>query len=441
MTDSTKAPRRWAMVLTTRGPSRDQADTIEARWAKHCRKHRGSIVGIMYEDDADVPRYRRTDDGKVEFSDSVREKRGLTVFAAIPVNDLPDADREALSAAVADVAPGHRVAVFQPEDCKDIAEMRFIPHALALYIGSAQPSVGDDDPVTFHSAEAARTPQIVHFARERHEARILAAFYEAMGLRTIPLDTESGIPTQKWANGQDYRIKRGAFAVVTGEQRVVGLDLDCKGGVDGVAAMADLGWPIDDLETLQADTPTGGVHVYVRWPEDLPMMKSTASKIALGVDTRGRGGQLRAIGSTLDKGAYTVRRAAPIAECPRELAELILERTEPKKSKPEPRAKSVRRPKSHRAGRAGLEALVQRMLDTGETGESRHKTLISVGTSAAMYHGVPGMRAARMAAETTGLDDAEIERTLSYAAGYAGLDDPVMAAEEAMDVEDDDEDE
>lgn len=133
---------------------------------------------------------------------------------------------------------------------------------------------------------------------------------------------------------------------------------------------------------------------------------------------------------------YRISRYRPIAECPPELWELV---AVTKKPEPKPRPKLSRRPMSDRGRRAGLEALVQRMMDA-EPG-TRHAELVSTATSAAMYHGTPGMRAVRMAAETTGLDADEIERTLVDAAGYAGLD-PVMAAEEAMTEEgDDDEDE
>jgi len=134
---------------------------------------------------------------------------------------------------------------------------------------------------------------------------------------------------------------------------------------------------------------------------------------------------------------YRISKHRPIAECPQALWELVAVTTKPE---PKPRSKFFRRQTSYRGRRASLEALVQRMMDA-EPG-TRHEVLISTATSAAMYHGVPGMRAVRMAAETTGLDDAEIERTLADAAGYAGLDDPVMAAEDAMNDEgDNDEDE
>lgn len=134
---------------------------------------------------------------------------------------------------------------------------------------------------------------------------------------------------------------------------------------------------------------------------------------------------------------YRISKHRPIAECPQALWELVAVTTKPE---PKPRPKLSRRPMSYRGRRASLEALVQRMMDA-EPG-TRHAELISTATSAAKHHGVPGMRAVRMAAETTGLDADEIERTLADAAGYAGLDDPVMAAEEAINDEgDNDEDE
>lgn len=136
---------------------------------------------------------------------------------------------------------------------------------------------------------------------------------------------------------------------------------------------------------------------------------------------------------------YRISKHRPIAECPQALWELVAATMKPE-PKPRSRSKFFRRQMSYRGRRASLEALVQRMMDA-EPG-TRHAELISVGTSAAKHYGVPGMRAVRMAAETTGLDADEIERTLADAAGYAGLDDPVMAAEDAMnDEEDDDEDE
>lgn len=136
---------------------------------------------------------------------------------------------------------------------------------------------------------------------------------------------------------------------------------------------------------------------------------------------------------------YRISRYRPIAECPPELWELVAATDKPTPTRKSPPKVSGRQ-KSYRGRRASLEALVQRMMDA-EPG-TRHEELISTATSAAMYHGVPGMRAVRMAAETTGLDDTEIERTLADAAAYAEMDDPVMAAEDAMnDEEDDDEDE
>jgi len=265
-------------------------------------------------------------------------------------------------------------------------------------------------------------------------------------MHCVPL-TDDGLPIEPWRADRrpdttpaDWG-RVNAYGVVTGEHGIVVIDLDRKSGVDGVAEMADLGYDIDDLETLQADTPSGGVHVYVRWPADMPMARTTAGDVAPGVDIRGQGGMARGIGSTTARGVYAVRRSALIAECPCGLAQLILDRTEQKKSMPEPRSKSFRRPKSHRAGRAGLAGLVQRMLDA-EPG-TQHDTLLSTGTSAAMYYGMAGLRAIRIAAQQIGWDDdADTETHLMWCARYAEMDDPVMAAEDAMnDEEDDDDDE
>lgn len=426
MTDST-APH-YAVCLSPRSPDRETPESIEHAMKPIWKRSADVMTGIIHEEYVEVRRGKMIDGEPGHFR-TERDPGGWSAIAVIPMAEderlLPLDECNAVIEAGREAAPEiGPMVILHPDDLEVAVEMGFLPAPVAAYLGLAAPE---------------GTPRLVAVTRPRHEARLWAEFYRAEGQRTIPLDPKTGIPRGTWADGQCYTAVGKAFGVVTGEERLVGIDLDCKNGVDGVAAMADLGWPIDDLDTLQADTPSVGVHLYVRWPDDLPIPKTTAGLVAHGVDIRGRGGLLRGIGSTTATGAYTVRRAAPIAECPRGLAELIIERTEPKKSKPEPRAKSFRRPKSHRAGRASLEALVQRMMDA-EPG-TRHAELISTATSAAKHHGVPGMRAVRMAAETTGLDADEIERTLADAAGYAGLDDAVMAAEEAMDVEDDDEDE
>lgn len=262
-------------------------------------------------------------------------------------------------------------------------------------------------------------------------------------MHCVPL-TDDGLPMEPWRADRrpattpaDWTRVR-AYSIVTGEHGIVVIDLDRKGGVDGVAALADLGWPVEDLETLQADTPSGGVHVYVRWPNDMPMARTTAGVFAPGVDIRGRGGMARGIGSMTARGVYAVRRSAPITECPCGLAKLILDRTT-KPTRPKP--KSPRRRRTYRGRRAELSQLVERMMNAAPG--TRHDTLLSVGTIAARQFGRVGLTAIRAACQATGhLDDDEneLERNLMCCASYAEMDDPAGVASDAMtDEEDDDE--
>lgn len=73
------------------------------------------------------------------------------------------------------------------------------------------------------------------------------------------------------------------------------LDLDRKNGVDAVEWLADKihehggEWP----STVEALSPTGGWHVYFRYPRDFDV-KTCEGEIAPGVDVRGRGGMVLA---------------------------------------------------------------------------------------------------------------------------------------------------
>jgi hypothetical protein len=75
-------------------------------------------------------------------------------------------------------------------------------------------------------------------------------------------------------------------------------------GVDGEGALLDAQMENDFLpDTLQAETPSKGKHLFFRDPGSL--LKSTASKIGPGIDTRGRGGMVVLAPSVVKgKGAY-----------------------------------------------------------------------------------------------------------------------------------------
>jgi len=118
-----------------------------------------------------------------------------------------------------------------------------------------------------------------------------------------------------WANGQDLNI-----GVMCGGWLLV-VDIDMKGGVDGEAAWAALG--IKE-SPFQIKTPSGGRHLYYFIPDGVEISNS-ASKIADGVDIRGKGGYVVGPGSMIDGVEYTViNTGAKMLKAPKKLLALCL---------------------------------------------------------------------------------------------------------------------
>jgi hypothetical protein len=93
-------------------------------------------------------------------------------------------------------------------------------------------------------------------------------------------------------------------------------------GVDGAAALAQLEAIYGPLpETLQAISPSGSVHRYLKHPGI--KIKNSASALGPGIDVRGDGGMVIAPPSiTPDVGAYRWLNRSPIAAMPEWLVEL-----------------------------------------------------------------------------------------------------------------------
>ncbi|MFG1710724.1 bifunctional DNA primase/polymerase [Nonomuraea sp. M3C6] len=113
---------------------------------------------------------------------------------------------------------------------------------------------------------------------------------------------------------------------------VLGIDLDVKGGVDGIArfaaACAEHGQPWPD--TLTVRTPSGGgLHLYFTVPAGRIIdSASGTTPLGPGIDTRGpgaggRGGYLVGPGSVVDGTTYTIDRDLPIATLPGWLTDLL----------------------------------------------------------------------------------------------------------------------
>jgi len=78
------------------------------------------------------------------------------------------------------------------------------------------------------------------------------------------------------------------------------VDLDVKGGVNGIASLRDL---IDSLPpTMVLRTPSGCVHLYFRTGSEA--VPSSVGKLGPGIDIRGSGSNAIAFGSVSEKGMY-----------------------------------------------------------------------------------------------------------------------------------------
>jgi hypothetical protein len=125
---------------------------------------------------------------------------------------------------------------------------------------------------------------------------------------------------QQWRPGDNVGV--GCRA-----SNVVGIDLDRKDGVDGIASFRRLcdaaggTWP----DTLSIATPNAGLHLYFRTPEGIEVPSSTG-KIAPGIDVRapGRrsGGYLIGPDSSVGGRRYLVERDVGLAILPTWLADL-----------------------------------------------------------------------------------------------------------------------
>lgn len=115
------------------------------------------------------------------------------------------------------------------------------------------------------------------------------------------------------------------------------LDIDPRH--DGPAALARLEAEHGALPpTIEASTPSGGRHLYFRWPADGPEIRNSAGRIGPGLDVRGEGGSIVMPPSVLADGRrYQWRRngARAFADAPAWLVSAAL--PPPPPPRPEPR--------------------------------------------------------------------------------------------------------
>jgi hypothetical protein len=99
------------------------------------------------------------------------------------------------------------------------------------------------------------------------------------------------------------------------------VDIDVKNDVDGLASLRALEAEHGPLPpTLTFRTASGGLHYVFHDPDGL--IRNTAKRLGLGIDTRGEGGYGVGPGSVVGGKPYTVENTAPIAELPQWVADL-----------------------------------------------------------------------------------------------------------------------
>lgn len=131
----------------------------------------------------------------------------------------------------------------------------------------------------------------------RKELVCAALDYAAKGYPVFPVGQDKR-PRVKWKEGattdaetiRDWwrRWPLAMIGMPTGERSgVVVLDIDRKNGVDGLANLRAVGIDPYCLSPIIAATPSGGLHVFMRYSGPL---KNSAGLLAEGVDIRGDGG-------------------------------------------------------------------------------------------------------------------------------------------------------
>ncbi len=219
--------------------------------------------------------------------------------------------------------------------------------------------------------------------------------------RAVPASDRAAL--RSWLN----RWPHAALALVTGPASgVLALDVDTADGhgSDGAAALADLERRLGRLPpTAEAATPTGGRHLFFRWPEGVARIPS--KPLLPGLDLKASGGCVTLPTGRRTPGRRWIRHPHEgLAELPRRWMRRIV-------PKPRPKTLTVRYLVPAERIDATTDALLER---ASELARARPGT-----RNATLYR--HAFWAARRAREGR-LDWREAEAALAAAANAAGLD-------------------
>ena len=138
--------------------------------------------------------------------------------------------------------------------------------------------------------------------------------------------TEADILENWWTNlYQGFGIGCATGA----ESGIFVLDVDVAGGKPGQATLDAFIDVHGDLpETPMVVTPSGGLHYYFKWPEQIEIRNDAGRRLGEGLDIRGEGGQVVAPPTIRGTGAYQWANdpfTTPLAEAPKWLLDMLAE--------------------------------------------------------------------------------------------------------------------
>lgn len=155
------------------------------------------------------------------------------------------------------------------------------------------------------------------------------------GFRLFPQDRNKRPLLKGWpeeASSDPERIRdwarqhpTGNFAVATGKRSgILVLDVDVKGGQDGLKELEELELFVNFEPTYTVRTPSGGLHRYFRYPATAEKVLSRPLQGHPGLEIKADGGCITLPGSFYKDGReYVLVEDRELAECPAALLSLI----------------------------------------------------------------------------------------------------------------------
>ncbi|WP_419996427.1 bifunctional DNA primase/polymerase [Streptomyces boninensis] len=208
-----------------------------------------------------------------------------------------------------------------------------------------------------------------------------------------------------WATGYGIACGRPPY-------RLIGIDLDVKGGTDSLAAFEsladDFGFTIP--ATVTVITPSGGRHLWLAGPPGAQVPNS-AGRLGPGIDIRGSGGYLVGPGSVTLQGSYRLAPHSALSPAPAPAPLLRLLTTPPASHEPPP----AEGPWDRRA-----DALI-RFVGASRPGERNARLFWAACRAYESGHGHDVGAALVAAAVATGLPQREATSTVASAARHTAM--------------------